>query len=409
MFIIVFFFFGILSIPAIIFSVAFIPALSFWWTWLNNGEYINYHDHWLQSDLHYVDQAIFFSLISFLSSLSCIFLLNINFYKRILYFKSMPRCPSYFYLILIFLFMYFFWLSEPSFHNILSSTYTEIRQGRYDQTQFAGSLAVIFWLIAFSIYLSRKNCEAITKKNILNKIFIYLTILAMFWLFLHARRNELIGIGVVSLLAMSERKSKNRVTMITIFFLALLVMVERVRTDGLFIYAGGFDLGSATSKSGIFSLPGGMSNIFMSYLQSLHFFDGSDYFLGETYINYVLQLLPTFLSSFFGLSPPNYFYQDVIENYSNNGGLYVGAEIYGNFGSIGVLLFGIFVSFYIFIITFLIRSKNLVSRVLALFLVALVFRGFWYGMVALTKPIFIVFFPAYLLFFLVKVRRAERH
>lgn len=294
---------------------------------------------------------------------------------------------------------FFFWLTEPVFATILTHPYEYILKNRIENTQFAGSVAVILWLIALSNHLKFSNLELNKDPvKLARTLFLLITILALLWLALHARRSELIGMGLVGLLVLREKSSTLHLSFLIGLLLAALIIAEEIRTATLV----GVIFNDATSQSSggsnIASLPGGASNIYMTFANTLHYFDDNDFLLGTTFKNYVLQILPTPLYQSIGISKPNYFYEKIFHNYSYNGGTYIGALFYGNFGVLGMMLFGAFIGIYSRITVKLMYSTHIIIKATGFFLIVLVFRGFWYEFIIILKPLIIVFIPGFLIY-----------
>jgi len=393
-------YYGLISIPTIAMGAAYLPALAFLWSWANGGEYINYHNHWLQEQSYYVNISLSLVCGAMFSTIAVLLIFSRSTVSRarVLYGAS-SKLSDGIYLIVILLAGFMFWLTEPSFKTIISSAYLDVKGGG-EGTQFAGALALIFWIISFLTY-SITHSSSQYNKRWLDYLFEMVTLLAFLWLILHARRSELIGMGLIVLLAFKEVYGSKRAMLLAIVMLFILLAIGAVRSVGLIMSVQGdvslssFVVGGNVDGS-IVSLPGGMSNIYMTFVNALHYFEVNGLLYGETYLNYLLQMLPTNIYVMLGLDRPPYFFNIYYGNYSYNGGTYLGAPFYGNFGLIGMVVYGVMTAVYILVISRFLGQKNFVLRLMALFMLAILFRAYWYEAITVLKPIVIVFLPLYI-------------
>ena len=102
-----------------------------------------------------------------------------------------------------------------------------------------------------------------------------------------------------------------------------------------------------------------------------------------------------------GIDRVVYFYDIFYKgNYSYNGGTYVVAPFYGNFGPIGMLIPGLFIALYINIVVMFLSSNHSVVRLAGFFMIAILFRAFWYELISVIKPVVVVFIPLYMMTYL---------
>ena len=391
--------FGVISVPAFVAAACFVPPLAFFWAWLHDVPYINAQNLWLQDDDDVVDRAVMLSLISSMFALGVMW-----FYRQQLESLRVIRSygqfvPWYTYPLLCAAGMFFFWLAEPSFSTILVASSNEVKAGRFEGTQYAGSVALIIWVMAALQFLTsrarRERNEIVTGERTVKIWFVCLTGFAIVWLTLHSRRNELLGIGLVSLILLSEKIGKQLTVCVAAVLVFLLIGLGEIR----FLSLSGYLANEEVSSQGeLFKrIPGGASNVYMTFVAALDYFDTHPFLSGETLSNYLRNLLPSNLASAFKLARPEYFFQRVYSGYDYNGGTYAGAVFYGNFGVPGVIAFGMFAGAYT---TFIAAALASNSRGLALvggFMLAALFRVFWYEMIVLIKPAVILFLPVYLL------------
>ena len=169
-----------------------------------------------------------------------------------------------------------------------------------------------------------------------------------------------------------------------------------------------FDNPGVDDYERVFSLPGGISNIFMSFIITIDYFEYHDYFYGQTFLNYLTQLLPGPVNRYFDFENSVYFESSgVFDEYSWNGGINVISIFYANFGHFGLIIFGMFVHYYIFFTRKLLYSKNILLLIISLFMFSTVMQVFWYELIQIIKPVLFIML-LYLFFLLFLSRRYER-
>ena len=387
------------SVPSIILLSCYLPALSFLWAWILGAPYVSWNNQWLQDDARLKGLAILLSLTSVSTALLVISILNSATHGDDV--RMRQKCDvvldGFSYFLVCIATAFFFWLTEPSFGTIVSNTYAQIIDARIDRTQYAGGLAVIFWLIGFLTYVAHSQGMAgrgnIGRKPI-DRMFIAVSILGAAWLALHARRSELIGMGAVTLLFLSAAKPQIRILSVALLFGAFLALIGEVRATSLERYiAYGHFTPLARTGIKVVAIPGGASNVYMTFLDTLHFFQTHKFFGGSTFLNYFAQLLPANLAQDMGVEVPPYYYEQVLRNYQYNGGTYIGAVFFGNFGPFGSILLGIFVALYVTGIRRALDSSRFSIKLIGLYLIAFAFRGFWFEMITIIKPIVVILFP----------------
>lgn len=386
----------IISIPTFIIIPVYVPSLAFLWANIHGADYINYHDHWLQNDINIINTAVQLCLCSFLFTYSLI----AKSKSKINNSSNFQKLNPFFYNLTSFLAVFFFWLTEPSFKTVLSTSYLEILDSRIDGTQFAGGLAIIFWLISF-LNFSNSHKRLIKSYKWSNRLFILVTIFGLVWLGLHSRRSELIGMILVITLRYSQNNYKKAVTYFSLSII-FLVIIGEIRSLTLnYLLQNGFSELIET-ETHIKSIPGGISNVFQTYMTTIHHFQQNSFLYGETFSNYLLQVFPSFLYQILDINTPDFYSKYVLNRYSYNGGTYFLAVNYGNFGIIGSVISGFFIGTYIQLSIWAIKSKHVFLQLLGAYLIAISMRGFWYELITIIKPVVMVILPIYLLFILFK-------
>lgn len=387
--------FGLVSIPSFIVAAVAFPATAFLWAWLNGAKYINARYHWLQDQSFFVDKAVFHVFVT----MAIVFTILLAYKKYIISYtipKRTQHLDDSLYIFTSVLFLFFFWLTDPG-ETILTASYKEVLSQRYAATQFASSLGMLFWLISLITYLKHKSSFIYLTRNSIryfaDKIFILFTVIAIFWLLLHAKRSEPIGMFLIVFYLYAERKGKKKaaIYLLLVFFLFAIIGFIRTTLHQSFLHTLQNIPLSGYPSSDIASLPGGASSIFGTYLNTIHYFEEHSLFYGKTFFNYICQALPTPINDALNLSLPPLFHDIVLEpNYSWSGGNYIVNYFYANFGILGPVFCGVFVSLYIFLIFRCLKSNLLGIKVIGFFLLATVLRSFWYELINLIKPIYLM-------------------
>lgn len=400
--------FGPISFQSLIFLSVYVPALAFLWAQINGAEYINYHNHWLQNVPYFVNSSVHLALSAGLFSFAVFELPERQRGISRSVKKVRVGISLGLYASCTLAFGFFFWLSDPSFKTIITHSYADILADRISNTQFAGGVAMIFWLGALVNYLRlRENVRVLgSTERLANAFFIFMTLVSIIWLALHARRSELIGIALVTIILLRNIISFRRTFVIGLGFFAILIIAGEIRTAS---FVGMFSGVEQMGRSDIESMPGGASNVFMTFVNTLHYFDTHDYFYGETFLNYSLQMAPGPVNQFLELAIPDYFFEEVFRgNYSYNGGTYIIAVFLGNFGLFGIALAGIFIGYYARAAKALTMSPNFFVKIAGLFMLAMAFRGFWYEFITIAKPIVLVLIPGLIAFSLLQTTRRSK-
>lgn len=401
--------FSPISVQSLIFLSVYIPSLAFLWAKLSGAEYINAHNHWLQNIPYFVNSSVYLALCASLLSFSVLAMptLSKKTHRSVNKVSVGISLPLYVFCALASGF--FFWLTDPSFATIITHSYTYILADRIPNTQFAGGVAVIFWLGALVNYLrlTEPRCCCGSGERLTNRLFVLVTLFSIIWLALHARRSELVGMALVILVVLRSRIGFQRTFILGLVFLTILIVAGEIRGGSLLVMLSGSE---QTGRTDIAKMPGGASNVFMTFVNALHYFDINDYFYGETFLNYVRQIAPRFIYDAFDISKPDYFYALVFSgNYSYNGGTHVIAVFFGNFGLLGVVLVGLSIGLYARVARALIVSSGFVEKIIGFYMLAFAFRGFWYELITIIKPILVVLVPGLVVFYALRtLQRSKR-
>ncbi|MFC6952953.1 hypothetical protein [Halorubellus litoreus] len=97
---------------------------------------------------------------------------------------------------------------------------------------------------------------------------------------------------------------------------------------------------------GYVGVPGGAHSFYGTIRATVHLFDNEhDPLYGQTFLNYVLQAIPTPLQRLVGYTPPRTYSEFLATQYNYNGGNYFMNVYYANFKFLGVVLCAIVLAF----------------------------------------------------------------
>lgn len=386
--------YGWFSVPTFLFLAAYAPAFAFPYSHALGGTYVNLMNFELQENIDLIGLA---ARLSFIAALATYVSLYISFrgspYTSLSLSSLQSRLTSkHVYIGALMLALTFAWLTDPG-PTILTTPYADILTHRYEGTQFAGALAIVAWLFAFVCFINTRNSSDQFQRiryRWLNYSFWLVTVLVAGWFLLHARRSELLAMVIILLLYLSTIKSKMRAVLLALFALAILQLAGLLRVGN---HLGSVDnvqvfLGERAHAADVVSLPGGASNVFMSFAITVDYFSSHAFYFGATFINYIYQLAPSFLYSWLGFSRPPYFHETgVFDSYAWNGGVNAISIFYGNFGQLGIIAYGALLALYVRMTVWLINRSNAILTVIGLFGVGMAVRGLWYEPIVLFKPI----------------------
>jgi hypothetical protein len=269
--------------------------------------------------------------------------------------------------------------------TILTISYTEVIDNYYSWANFAGAMYVGTWILLYLI-LRRGSITSVQYITLL-----ILTGLTVGWLLLHSRRNESLGILAVLVLDLTRQYGglrqmiKTRSGIITAISAACgglsFVLVEIVRSGGQFGYHFVQSSGGTTAME----LPGGAHNIYGTFQVTLSIFKNEkEYLLGESFLWYLIQSIPTGILNLFGVTPPDFYFELLRTAYPTYlGGNFALNIYYANFGIIGIIFAACFLG-WLARSTGAVLSKNTSSfqTGFAAVIVASAPRALWYTQIA---------------------------
>jgi len=325
--------------------------------------------------------------------------------------KHETRLPFYFMCILILLFTY---IGNPE-QTILSIGYYELYHSRSSLGTLASIAASVFWVDAYGktrVFLQRGEKLKV-------KLFWFVTLLMVIWLVLHARRTE--AIGVISMLLIHQKittgKTPYKALVMALFAAVLLYILGYLRSNALLSanildtlrYAFQLSFEGGGNKTEFANMPAGLGNITATMQTSVYHFEylKEPYLDGYTIFTYPFKLLPTLLVTSTNLADPStYYYQNLIlEKYQYNGGLYLYAPAYGNFGTIGLAVASALVAWMVNWTQKSIRSYNYIKIVFAAAVIFNFIKICWYNFIPLPKTIL---YNAIVLFYVAMIFSKKR-
>ena len=292
--------------------------------------------------------------------------------------------------------------------TILSSTYSQ--QNPFPWATFAGSLYKGAWALMFALVVTTYT------RNRRYLFFLGVTLVGTTWLLLHGRRVESVGMMALLFadlfwhrwdLRICELPFDIRGWVLSIaggLYGTALVVVGRVRTSAYQPSSGSASSSGSTSGSGSVSsssadiasemaetlqyadgfvgLPGGAHGTYGTMQATVHLFtEQYNYLYGETFVNYVVQVIPTPVLRLLNVSPPPMYHDLLQANYNWNGGNYILNVYFANFGIFGVLLAGLLLALLLHFLQTELRvnrPKPTVFTAVAALLFINLLRALWY-------------------------------
>jgi len=320
-------------------------------------------------------------------------------------------------IILCVIYLFFSYLAEPG-GTILTTSYANLREERSGFSNLAGNMMMVFWAW---FYVACRNNNGLNRSNLLKLLFYGASILGILWLLLHARRSELIGFFLV--LLFNSKYLKGKISLLKIgvglFFVFSLYVVGLVRDSGNItsevvsesvLAQEGTKEAQGTSDD-ISNMPSGLGNIMATFTSSIYYIhvDKKEYLNGKTVFNYPIKLLPSNLTSILGMPKPVFIHDIVFKNYSYNGGMYILAPAYVNFGIIGFIIGTIVLAFFVIICAEWFYSINNLKAVISIIMMLYFIKLVWYGPVPFLKgAYFSLLFFVFVLMFKTPLRFNER-
>lgn len=269
--------------------------------------------------------------------------------------------------------------------TILTVSYSEVLANYYPWAQFAGSLYMGSWISLYLLVRGESNDSWAYRS------FMVLTSVGIVWLLLHARRNESLGVLVMFTLDLLRNRVSLRDVLRTtrgfvasaVFFglFAIQILIGSFRFEG-----GEFGAPDFAQPSGYASYPGGAHNIYGTFQATVAIFpDIHPFLLGETFVRYVPQTIP---SGFFAILPitfPPLYSSFLADSYATYlGGNFILNPYYANFGPFGLVFLAIVLSLLVYWVEFVLfrRKRTTFTTGIASVFVVGAFRACWYTQLA---------------------------
>lgn len=321
--------------------------------------------------------------------------------------KNETRLPFYFMCIMVLLLTY---IGNPQ-ATLLTADYRTIFDQHSPLLTLATIAATVFWVDAYGkvrVFVNRGDHFKI-------KVFWFVTFLMVLWLVLHARRTE--AVGVVSMFLIHRKlisgKTPYKAFAFAIFMILALYIIGYTRSTSLdFISTLKFAFQMSFEGRGsveFANMPSGLGNITATMQTSVYHFDylGEPFLNGHTIFTYPFKLLPSILVTKANLADPTtyYYHNLVLEKYYYNGGVYLYAPAYGNFGDIGLAIASILAGIMVNWTQKAIRSYDYIKIVIAATIIFSFIKICWYNVLPLPKTLL---YNAIVLFYVAMVFSKKR-
>lgn len=374
----------------LIYSIALVPAIAYYLLGFKLYSYVNF-DHQL-NDAVTIEMLWLFYLSSNIYTFM-VLAKDSKFPDLTKTISNETRLPFYF---LCFLVLFFTYIGNSE-ATILTVSYETIIEERSAIATLAGIAFTVFWCDAYAkmrVYVVEQNHFKI-------KVFWIVTIIMTTWLLLHARRTE--AIGIISILLIHQKiltgKTPYKYIVIALVLGFLLYLIGYLRVSAL----SDVDLAqtvdkslslsfeSGSTKTEFANMPSGLGNITATMQTSVYHFDymSRPWLDGATIFSYPIKLLPTALVTGFGLADTDsYFYHNlVLEEYYYNGGCYLYAPAYGNFGTSGLIIASLLMGLLVNWTQRAMRSSDFLKIAIATIIVFSFIKICWYNFLPLPKAI----------------------
>ena len=375
----------------LIYSIAMVPAIAYYLLGFKLYSYVNF-DHQLNDTVTIQVLWLFYlssNIYTFVVLAKDSKLPDLN--KPI---SNETRLPFYFICFLVLLFT----LIGNTGPTILTASYETIRDAKITGlATMAGIAFTVFWVDAYAkmrVYVVEKNTFKI-------RVFWFVTIAMTLFLLLKARRTE--AIGIISIVLIHQKlltgKTPYKYIVLSLFVGFLLYIIGYMRVDAL----TNIDIASTIDKSLALSfeggstktefanMPSGLGNITATMQTSVFHFDymSQPLLQGSTIFTYPLKLLPSALVNGFGLADTDsYFYSNMIlDKYYYNGGCYLYAPAYGNFGTFGLVISSFLMGLLVNWTQKAMRSSDFLKIVIAATIIFSFIKICWYNFLPLPKAI----------------------
>jgi len=333
--------YGLISLPTIVYTIMFFPALSpFVANTIMKVSYYTGYSYALQTDFILINKVLSLFLMACLSFVVICGRQSVRSHRPLGGHIIYGRAEVVMLLSAVTLVSAF--LTEPG-ETLLTGSYADLRGGalRASVWHIIGvQILQVSWIFLFLLGRHKKT------------IFWGTTIVVLVWLFLHSRRIELIGMVLCLMLWLRFKISPRRVLLIGIVTFILMAALPVFRNAswiaGDFGHVGiqSFFHYGEIKRGTRFKLPGGApSTIFMTTVQLVNEKDTGklDFFQSKTMFAWIARLVPTPLAEGFGIKLPELESHSIFKahNIPYNGSMHLLGAIYINGGVLLVMLYGL--------------------------------------------------------------------
>ncbi len=392
----------------LIYIVALVPGLAYYLVGFKLYSYVNF-EHQLNDQV-----TIMMLWLLFLSS---------NFYTYVVLEQdtkpqalSIPvlgqtRMPFYFICVCTLILAY---LADPG-RTFLTASYREILEEKPAGATLAVTAMTGFWAIAYA----KMRVYMIEKRNFRVMIFWAMTTAVLLWLVLHARRTEAVGFTALLLIhfRLATGKTPWKYIGVALLILLSLYIIGYTRSEAM----TDLDVASTVSdsmamtfegggsKTEFANMPSGLGNITASLTTSVYhfYYMGNEFLNGLTIYVYPFKLLPTGLVTGLNLADPKSYYYNLIilDKYFYNGGTYLYAPAYGNFGMMGMIIASILMGLVVNWTQRAMRSNDFFKIVIAAIVIFTFMKTCWYNVLPMIKT---SIYTSVLLFYIALVFHRKR-
>lgn len=395
----------------LLYSVAIVPGIAYFLLGFKIYSYINI-EHQLNDWVTARTQFIYFTSLNIFSFL-VLAKDDIEYQPAIM--TNQTRFPFFIFGIISLICVYV----TESGETLITSNYSELMEQRSGFMTLAGVALAAFWSNMYAKY--REYC--FTGYNFRKWTFILISVIAIIWFVLHARRTELIGFLAVLLMhqRMVTGKTPYKYIALGLLFLVLLYVIGHTRVaaltdiDAAQVASDSFSLTWDTHHTNIkfANMPSGIGNVSETLATTVYHFDhlGNDYINGKSIFSYPYKLIPSNLINALNLPSTEQFMYNklVLDKYFYNGGTYLLSPAYGNFGMFGIVLASIILALIIRWVQRAFYSNDFIKVAIATIVIFHSIKAIWYNPLPIIKAIFynLIFLGSIALIFYKKERATK--
>jgi hypothetical protein len=327
----------IISFQVIVFAIIMLPAFSPFFAWvIFDKELFSLAARFLQYDRLLVDKTVY------LYALAAFAYVSTAAQKFGNYVKLSTICSTKYSILYQKILILLGILTVASVYvlesgpTIITANYSEIKAGHWlEQSSFTAFLGVMFGGLWSIMFLFGRHYK---------KLFWFVTIAALVWLFLHIRRVEVFGVVLVLVLWTRYFVSYKRLLFFFVVFISIQAGIGMVRNFSLYQhFTDNREQSSAISEKA--ALPGGASNVFLTALHLVNVKDKEMLTKNENFTmkEWPRSIIPNTIWEAFGLNKIQNEHDIVFDRLGLNyvGGMALLGAFYLNGGVALVLIYGL--------------------------------------------------------------------